>query len=177
MAKKKNQCSLLLLIGIVLCAVAIALFAMPFIKMSLLGASSKSTGFAFSFGAFTLLGGDEAVAKAAFSGDLNGTLVTAYGVSSALTKISALLLFVTFIVMVLTAVLGLLNALGILKGTRLTALLAAVSVLLMLVAAILVFVLIGKIKKETGVSASTLIYIPFAVQLVACGVMAKALKK
>ena len=79
--------------------------------------------------------------------------------------------------MVLTAVLGLLNALGILKGTRLTALLAAVSVLLMLVAAILVFVLIGKIKKETGVSASTLIYIPFAVQLVACGVMAKALKK
>lgn len=177
MAKKKNKLNGMLLVGIALGAIALALFALPFIKMTVLGKSTSGSGFGLAFGTFTFLGGNEAVAKATLSGSLDGVLATAYGVSKGLTTVVAIVLFLTFILLTIALVFALFHAIGVLKGARVTAMLAAISVLLMLIAVALTFVLVGKIKKDVGVETATMIYIPFIVNLLASAVLAKGLRK
>lgn len=186
--KKTGGNKFFLLIGLVLAVATVALFAVPFISVTakaiIVGeGTATASGFAFAFGIGTLFGGDEAVVKAALDG-FNGTLVAAYGVNAGLTKAISLLLFLNFIVIVLTVVAGLLNFLGILKNRRITAVLAALSILIMLVSAILVFVLVGKMKEgEFSVGelasskVSTLVWLPFVLNLLSGATIAYALKK
>ena len=176
MANQKKDSTSIFLFGIALLVITLVLFIVPFVKLSVAKVSHSTSGFSTGFGFFTLIKGKEVVANAALWKGFSQSLATVYGTEKTLTLLFSFFTLIGMIAIFLTAIVAIFTALGVIKNKRITAIFSIIGIIAMMICTMLAFMLASRIKQDSGISMSTMIYIPFILNLLASAVLVKGLK-